>query len=248
MSYKPEELIESMSLKTKGEESSYRINQYLQKGTHQLIINAPFDTRIAVIPLNPPTGFQFFADQDSTAEIWNSRLITPQNGQYAFLIRLDKPVSNSQLFIQFILQTQSPPEPPPPAPPPSPPPPPPPPGDMQDFYRRQGYRIAPDGAVEFYYISFRTNKSTGQREICINGLFSWSGDMHDPARTIQGLNEEDSTYRYNRAGPFANRSLAELSAINFATQIFNDPTRYGIFGTGGLSQIQVSDYRNPRFR
>lgn len=245
MSYKPEGTIESMSLKTKGRESSYRINQYLQQGTYQLVITAPFDTRIAVIPLNPPAGFQFFPDQDSTAEIWNSRIITPQNGQYAFLVRLDKPVNDSQLYIQFILQTPAPNIPPPP---PTPQPPSPPPGDMQDFYRQQGYRIAPDGAVEFYFVSFRTNKTTGQREMCLNGLFSWSKDRHDPARTLQGLREDDSAYRYNRARPFANRALAEQSAITFAIQIFNDPTRYGIFGTGGLSQIQVGDYRNPRFR
>lgn len=245
MNSKPEGTIESMSLKTKGQESSYRINQYLQQGTYQLIITAPFDTRVAVTPLNPPIGFQFFPDQDSTAEIWNSRIITPQNGQYTFLVRLDKPVSDSQLYIQFILQT-----PPPniPSPPPIPQPPPTPPGDMQEFYRQQGYRIAPDGAVEFYFVSFRTNKRTGQREICLNGLFAWSDDRHDPARKLQGLREDDNTYRYNRAGPFANRAIAEQSAITFAIQIFNDPTRYGIFGTGGLSQIQVGDYRNPRFR
>jgi hypothetical protein len=248
MSYQPQGSIESMSLDTRGQEASYSINQYLQQGTYRLVITAPFDTRIAVTPLNPPAGLQFFPDQDSTAEIWNSRIVTPQSGQYAFLVRLDKPVSDSQLYIQFILQT------PPPGPviiPPPPPPPQPPaapPGDMQDFYRQQGYRIAGDGAVEFYFVGFRTNKTTGQRELCLNGLFSWSNDLHDPARTLQGLPEEDRTFRYNRAGPFASRALAEQSAITFAIQLFNDPTRYGIFGTGGLSQMQVSDYRNPKFR
>lgn len=249
MTNESERAIESMSLQTKGQESSYRINQYLQQGAYQLIITAPFDTRVAVTPLNPPAGFQFFPDQDGSAEIWNSRIVTPQNGQYAFLIRLDKPVNNSQLYIQFILQTPAPPSEPPTTPSPPPPQPPSaPPGDMQEFYRQQGYRIASDGAVEFYFVSFRTNKATGQQELCLNGLFAWSDDLHDPVRKLQRLQEEDNTYRYNRAGPFANRGLAEQSAINFAIQIFNDPTRYGIFGTGGLSQIQVGDYRNPNFR
>jgi len=147
MTNESERAIESMSLQTKGQESSYRINQYLQQGAYQLIITAPFDTRVAVTPLNPPAGFQFFPDQDGSAEIWNSRIVTPQNGQYAFLIRLDKPVNNSQLYIQFILQTPA----PPPEPPitPSPPPPQPPsapPGDMQEFYRQQRYTIASDGS------------------------------------------------------------------------------------------------------
>lgn len=245
MTHQSVEAIRTLSLATAAQESSYRIDQFLQQGTYQLIVTAPFDTRVAVTPLNPTPGFQFFPDQDGTAEIWNSRIGVPQSGQYAFLVRLDRPVQGSQLYVQFILQT------PPPAPPATPSPPPPPaapPGDMQAFYRQQGYRIASDGAVEFYYVAFRTHKRTGQRELCLNGLFSWSGDRHDPRRTLAGLAEEDGTYRYSRAGPFANRGLAEQSAISFSIQIFNDPSRYGIFGTGGLSDIDVNDYRNPRFR
>jgi hypothetical protein len=244
--------IQTMSLQTKGQESSYRINQHLQKGAYQLIITAPFDTRVAVTPLNPPAGFQFHPDQDGTAEIWNSRIVTPQDGQYTFLIRMDKPVDNSQLYIQFILQEVAPPVEPPPVPPPQPPQPPQPPsappGDMQEYYRQRGYRIVSDGAVEFYFVTFRTNKKTRQQELCLAGTFAWSDDLHDPARKLQRLREEDKTYRYNRAGPFANRGLAEQSAISFAIQIFNDPTRYGIFGTGGLRDIKVSDYRDPKFR
>lgn len=244
--------IQSMSIQTKGQESSYRINHHLQKGAYQLIITAPFDTRVAVTPLNPPAGFQFHPDQDGTAEIWNSRIVTPQNGQYAFLVRMDKPADSSQLYIQFILQEAAPPVEPPSAPPPQPPQPPQqpyvPPGDMQEYYKQQGYRLASDGAVEFYYVSFRTNKTTLQREICLQGLFAWSDDLHDPARKMQRLQEEDKKYRYNRAGPFANRNLAEQSAISFAIQIFNDPTRYGIWGTGGLYDIKSSDYRKPKFR
>jgi len=248
MNHQPATAIQTLSLAIRAEESAYRIDQYLQQGSYQLIITAPFDTRVAVTPLNPTPGFQFFPDQGTTAEIWNSRIGVPQSGQYAFLVRLDRPVQGSQLYVQFILQT-----PPlvPPAPPvtPAPPivlPPAAPPGDMQDFYRNQGYRIVSDGAVEFYYVAFRTHKRTGQRELCLNGLFSWSGDLHDPRRTLQGLSEEDNSYRYNRAGPFANRALAEQSAIGFAIQLFSDPTRYGIFGTGGLSGI--GDYRDPKFR
>lgn len=241
--------IETMSLQTKGQESSYHINQHLQKGAYQLIITAPFDTRVAVTPLNPPAGFQFNPDQDGSAEIWNSRIVTPQDAQYTFLIQMDKPIENSQLYIQFILQEAAPPVEPPPVPPVQPPHPPSvPPGDMQEYYKKRGYRIASDGAVEFYFVAFRTNKKTRQQELCLAGTFAWSDDLHDPARKLQRLQEEDKTYRYNRAGPFANRGLAEQSAISFAIQIFNDPTRYGIFGTGGLHDIKVSDYRKPKFR
>ncbi|MHC4197856.1 MAG: hypothetical protein ACYSRP_08115 [Planctomycetota bacterium] len=233
--------ITSFDLGTESTTSSYQINQHLQKGTYRLIIVAPFDTKILVTPLNPPLGFEFHPDMDSATEIWNSLLVTPQDGQYAFLVKVDRPIDNESLHVQFVFQSPAP-DPPPPAPPA------PPPGDMQEYYRGQGYRIAGDGAVEFYYIAFRTNKSTRQREICMQGLFSWSKDLHDPARTIQKLTQEDAGYRYNRLGPFPNRAQAEASAIQFATRIFGDPTRYGIWGTGGLRDIQSSDYRNPSFR
>ena len=126
-----------------------------------------FSTQLHSLKGDHTDRIQFHPDQDGSAEIWNSRIVTPQNGQYAFLLRLDKPVDNSQLYIQFILQAPAPPPEPPTIPSPPPPQPPAaPPGDMQDFYRQQGYRIAPEGAVEFYFVSFRTNKTTGQQELC----------------------------------------------------------------------------------
>ena len=239
--------IEELGIATKSAESSYQINQHLQKGTYRLIIVAPFDTKILVTPLNPPVGFQFLPDTDAATEVWNSLLVTPHEAQYAFLVKVNRPIDGQTLHVQFVLQSPAP-EPPSPPPPPPPQPPQPQPGDMQEYYRRQGYRIVSDGAVEFYFVAFRTNKRTGAREICLNGLFSWSNDLHDPARTIQGLKPQDRDFRYNRIGPFPNRVQAEASAIRFATQLFNDPTRYGIFGTGGLRDIQSGDYRQPWFR
>jgi len=241
-----ESRIISFDLGLRSAASSYQINQYLQRGIYRLIIIAPFNTKILVTPLNPPQGFDFQPDLDPNPEIWNSLITTPQEGQYAFLVTIDRPIENETLHVQFIIQ-QSPPPVTPPQPPVTPPVTPPS-GDMQETYRQRGYRIASDGAVEFYYVSFRTHKVNGSREICINGLFSWSNDLHDPALTMGRLAKEDATYRINRYGPFPTRAGAEGSAIQFATQIFGDPTRYGIWGTGGLRDIQVSDYRNPEFR
>jgi hypothetical protein len=120
--------------------------------------------------------------------------------------------------------------------------------DMQAHYRSLGYRIAGDGAVEFYFVTFRTHRRSNVREICLNGLFSWSQDLHDPARTLQGLPDEDKDYRYSRLGPFPNRAQAEQKAIEFAMQSSGDATRYGIWGTGGLADIGNQDYRQPYFR
>jgi hypothetical protein len=246
--------ITSLDLSLKPATSSYQINQHLQKGVYRLIIVAPFNVRVLVIPLNPPPGFDFQPDSDANSEIWNSLLTTPQEGQYAFLVTLDKPVENATLHVQFIILQSLPPvsppvnPPQPPVTPPVTPPVAPSPGDMQETYRQRGYRIGSNGAVEFYYVSFRTHKVNGSREICINGLFSWSNDLHDPALTMGRLVKEDANYRINRNGPFPTRAEAEGSAIQFAIRIFGDPTRYGIWGTGGLRDIQVSDYRNPKFR
>ena len=121
-------------------------------------------------------------------------------------------------------------------------------GDMQAHYRNLGYHIAGDGAVEFYYVAFRTDRRTSQREICLGGLFSWSSDAHDPARTLHAMIEQDGKYRYARVGPFPNRMQAEQKAIELALQTFGDATRFGIWGTGGLSDINGSDYRQPHFR
>lgn len=120
--------------------------------------------------------------------------------------------------------------------------------DMQQHYKQLGYRIAMDGAVEFYYVAFRTNIITGRREICLTGGFSWSNHFHDPALTIQSLPDQDSRDRYSRLGPYPNRAMAESKVVDSALQMFNDPTRYGIWGTGGLHEISTPEYRNPRFR
>jgi len=119
---------------------------------------------------------------------------------------------------------------------------------MQHYYQSMGYRVAGDGAVEFYYIAFRTRTATGQKEICISGGFAWSNHAHDPAVTIRALPEQDAQFRYSRLGPYPNRSGAESVAIDKAIQLFNDPTRYGIWGTGGLHEIHAHEYRQPHFR
>ncbi len=225
--------------------SSYEINQHLQKGTYRLVIVAPFDTKITVAPLNPPLGLQFQPDLDPATEVWNSLLVTPREEQYTFLVRVNRPLENEPLHVQFLFQSPvseplpgpPPPPPPPPAPPPPPPPPAAPPGDMQDYYRRLGYTIGGEGAVEFWYVAFRTNKATQQREICMNGNISWSVDLHDPARTMRNFPQEDATYTYGRLGPFPTRGQAEASSIQLATQLFADPTRYGMWiVSGGMRQ------------
>src|SRR5690348_4277769 len=157
----------------KADISSYEITQHLQKGTYRLVIVAPFDTKIAVTPVSPPLGLEFQPDLDSATEIWNSLLVTPREDQYTFLVKVNRPIENEPLHVQFLYQgpgSGPPPAPPPPAPPPPPPAPPPsaPPGDMQEYYHSQGYTIGGQGAVEFYYVAFRTNKSTQEREICLN--------------------------------------------------------------------------------
>ncbi len=107
----------TQQIATRAGESSYNATQYLVQGTYRLIIMAPFNTQMGAIPLNPPAGLQFLPDQDPTPYIWNSQIITPANGQYTFLITLDKPVEGSQIYVQFILEAVPPPPPPPPLPP-----------------------------------------------------------------------------------------------------------------------------------
>jgi len=176
-------LSQTMREPTSRGSSSYQLNEHLLAGTYRLLIVAPFDTRIAVTPLNPPMGMQFNADTDANTEIWNSLIVVPQEGQYSFLVRLSQAIGNEPLHIQFVFQgAPAPPAPPPAAPPVHHPPAGPPPGDMQDYYRRLGYVIAGDGAVRFYYVAFRTNRRTGERQICVCGLFAYSNNLHDPAR------------------------------------------------------------------
>ena len=119
--------------------------------------------------------------------------------------------------------------------------------DKQEEYRRMGYRIASDGAVEYYYVVFRTHRQNGSNEICMAGNFAWSNHLHDPAVSIQSRPEQDGTYRYSRLGPYPNRAMAESKAVEMSMQMFRNPTQYGIWGTGGVSQIGNPDYRNPKF-
>ena len=118
-------------------------------------------------------------------------------------------------------------------------------GDKQEYYRRMGYHISSSGAVEFYYVVFRTHLKTKEQGICMLGGFSWSQHRHDPAVTIQSMKEKDREYRYSRLGPFPNRAMAESKAIDMSVQMFKDPTHYGIYGTGGLKEISAADYRKP---
>lgn len=108
----------TQKIATRAGESSYNATQYLVQGTYRLIIMAPFNTQMGALPLNPPAGLQFLPDQDPTPYIWNSQIITPANGQYTFLITLDRPIEGSQIFVQFILESVPPP--PTPQPPPEP--------------------------------------------------------------------------------------------------------------------------------
>ncbi|MBL7222404.1 MAG: hypothetical protein ISS72_00995 [Candidatus Brocadiae bacterium] len=126
---------------TRARDSVYRVNHFMLRGTYQLIITAPFDTRMAVSPLNPPAGLQFLPDQDPMPSIWNSRIVTPRAGQYTFQIRLDRPVDNSELLVQFILQAVANPPTPPPPPPPSWPPPGPPQAAWSNPYYQRAIRI-----------------------------------------------------------------------------------------------------------
>ena len=232
--------------------STAQINQFLGRGRHRLVIVAPFGNRILVTPLNPVPGFQFLPDNDPTVEIWNSQIITPQDGQFSFLIKLASPLGSEVLQVVFVFEGPDPvppivPPPPSAPPPPAVPPPPPaaPPGDMQEFYRQQGYRIAGDGAVEFYWVALRTNLNSGQREICVNGNFAWgNAHSHDPRRALAGY-PQAAGYSYSRLGPYPNRAGAEVVAVQLATTLFGDPTRFGLAGTGGVIEIPVG--RPPAF-
>ena len=232
--------------------SSSQINQFLAKGAYRLIVVAPFGTQILVTPLNPVPGFQFLGDTDPSAEIWNSQIITPQDGQFSFLVKLSKPLGSETLQVMFINESAPPPAPPPqpPAPPQPPPPSPPvgPPGDMQAHYRSLGYRIASGGEVVFFYVAVRANRKTGHRDLCLCGLFAFGNpDLHDPVRVLARLPQSDRTYDYNRIGPFPTRLAAETVAMNMANNLFGDPTRYGMIGAGG-GMPEIVGIREPSFR
>ena len=49
----------SLSIETGKAQPEYRITQYLNAGKYQLIVTAPFERQIALVPLNPPVGFEF---------------------------------------------------------------------------------------------------------------------------------------------------------------------------------------------
>ncbi len=119
--------------------------------------------------------------------------------------------------------------------------------DKQQYYKNLGYRLAGDGAVEFYYVAMRTDKTNKRVEICLSGLFSWSSDYHDPSITMRNQ-KQDINYSYSRLGPFPTRQEAEQKAVEYAMDAHKDPTAFGIFGTGGLHDIGSGEYRQPSFR
>lgn len=229
-------LYKSLSIDTDKAQPEYSITQYLSKGKYQLIVTAPFGRQIALIPLAPPVGFVFLPDQDPSTYTWNSFITVPKADNYSFLIRLDQPLDDTQLFIQFLYQGEST---PPPIPPPSLPPTPPqldPDAANQQRYRNMGYEIASDGSVVFYHVTVRRNRRTNIREVCAVCYNAWSVDIHDPTRTIMRLNdstEHNSDWEYFRRGPFPTAQAAEDLASSFASQFFGDPTRYGLFKVGG---------------
>jgi hypothetical protein len=113
-------IVKSMTLRL--QEPNYYIDQFLLRGAYSLIVTVPFDTQLAVTLQNPLPGFQFFPDGDPSSFIWNSRMVVPADGQYRFLVKLDRPIMAGEMQVQFILIQQAvPPVPSPPATPPWPP-------------------------------------------------------------------------------------------------------------------------------
>ena len=84
-------------------ESVYLFDHYLDSGEYMFLINAPFDTRMLVSPVNPVPGLRF-VDQDPTPNIFNANLTIPQTGQYGFKVTLDREANNGSLEVKFIRQ------------------------------------------------------------------------------------------------------------------------------------------------
>jgi hypothetical protein len=216
----------------------YKITQFLNKGSYQLIVAAPFECQLTVVPYNPPAGLEFNADQDPSAFNWNSKLSVQRNENYTFLIRLNQPIASTQLFIQFLWLGASEPIPPQNNPPTIPPQPPTPPPVSQDHinqqrYKNMGYEIAGDGSVIFYCVVARRNKISDVREVCVSGYNAWSVDVHDPVNTIARyanarLQHPYKDWEYYYRGPFPSPAPAEDLASNIARNYFGDPTMYGL--------------------
>jgi len=96
---------ETLTIRMNGN-SVYFANQYLVRGEYKFIINAPFNTQMLVTPVNPVPGLSFL-DENPAANVFNAKLTVPQEGQYGFKITLDRPVSDGELDVLFILQSQA---------------------------------------------------------------------------------------------------------------------------------------------
>jgi hypothetical protein len=114
--------------------------------------------------------------------------------------------------------------------------------------RKIAYASAPGGEVVFFYVAVRVNRQTGQRDLCLCGLFAFGNPhLHDPVRVLAGLPQSAGGYDYNRIGPFPTRLAAETVAMNMANNLFGDPTRYGMIGGGG-GMPEIIGIREPSFR
>lgn len=117
--------------------------------------------------------------------------------------------------------------------------------DRAEYYRSLGYQIG-GGAVEYYFVSIRTHRTTQEIEICLCGGVSWSTDDHDPAVTM-GKIKGQRDYDYSRLGPYAHRAEAEKMAIDMSMKMFNVPSKYGIFSESGPRELPPGTSRLPKF-
>jgi hypothetical protein len=69
--------------------------------------------------------------------------------------------------------------------------------------RKIAYASAPGGEVVFFYVAVRVNRRTGQRDLCLCGLFAFGNPhLHDPVRVLAGLPQSADGYDFNGLGHF----------------------------------------------
>ena len=117
--------------------------------------------------------------------------------------------------------------------------------DRREYFRSLGYQVRA-GALEFYYVSVRTDTMSHAVEICLCGGISWASDLHDPGVTLQKMKGAES-YTYSRLGPYPSRKLAEQAAMDMAMKVHNDPTRYGMASVSGPREMPSGFTREPSF-